>query len=218
MKKFAIGCAVVLGLVLVLGGVGFYFVYDRILKPAVEMAGSMKQFGQFDKQIRNTASFSPPENGELTQAAVDRFVKVQQQVQAALGPRLADLNTKYKELDRAMAGEKREASVGEVFGGLKDLATILVDAKKAQVDALNQAGFSAKEYEWVRDQAYAAIGMVAVGLDVKKVAAEAQTGNVKSLERRERREAPDAPERNKTLVAPYEKQLKEWAPLAFFGL
>jgi hypothetical protein len=222
MKKFAIGCAAVLAVVMVLGGIGLYFAYDRLLKPGIAMAGSIKelaQLGEIEKQVRNHQAFTAPENGELTQAVVDRFVKVQQDVQAKLGPRMAQLKEKQEQLDRSLSGDKRSASISEVATGLKDLAGLILDAKRAQVEALNAAGFSLKEYEWAREQVYAAIGLNAVAMDMKKMAAEAQAGNVKAFSAPERGGAvPEAPERNKVLVAPYEKQLRDWAALAFFGL
>jgi hypothetical protein len=221
MKKFAVGCLIALALVIVVGGVGLYFAYDRLIKPGIQMAGGVKELGrlgEIEKQVRNTDPFTAPENGELTQAMVERFVKVQQGVQAKLGPRMAQLKTKYDQLDRSLSSEKRDASFMEVATGLKDLAGILLDGKTAQVEALNQAAFSVKEYEWVRDQVYAAVGMVAVGIDMKKMAEEARAGNVKGFSPPERGSVGDVPEHNKTLVAPYEKQLREWAPLAFFGL
>jgi len=221
MKKFAIGCLIAFALLLVVGGVGLYFAYDRLIKPGIEMAGSFKELGKLadiEKQVRNTAPFTVPDNGELTQKMVDRFVRVQRQVEAKLGARMAQIKTKYDQLDRTLSGEKRQASFTQIAGGLKDLATILVEAKSTQVEALNQAAFSVKEYEWVREQVYAAVGIAAVGLDLKKMAAEAQAGNIKGFSPPERESVGDVPKRNKELVKPYEQKLKEWAPLAFFGL
>jgi hypothetical protein len=222
MKKFAIGCVVVLAVALVFGGIGFYFAYDRLLRPGIEMAGSVKELaklGDLEKQVRNTDAFAVPQGDELTEAMVRRFVEVQQHVQTALGPRMAELKTKYDQLDRTLSGEKRDLSLREMASGLKDLSAIVIQAKTAQVEALNRAAFSVKEYEWVRQQVYAAVGVAAVGLDMKKVAEEVQAGNVDAFSQKpERGSVGDVPERNKALVAPYEKQLKEWAPLAFFGL
>lgn len=221
MKKLAIGCLIGFALLLVVGGIGLYFAYDRLIKPGIEMAGSFKELGKLadiEKQVRNTAPFTIPDTGELTQEMVDRFVKVQQQVEAKLGARMAQIRTKYDQLDRTLSGEKREASFMQIAGGLTDLATLLVEAKSAQVEALNQSAFSVKEYEWVRGQVYAAVGIAAVGLDMKKMAAEAQAGNVRGFSPPERESVGNVPERNKELVTPYEKKLKEWAPLAFFGL
>jgi len=222
MKKFAIGCLVALGLFTVVGGIGLYFAYDRLIKPGMEMAGSVKELaklGEIEKQVRNTDAFEPPQGDELTQPMVKRFVEVQQQVESSLGPRMADLKAKYDQLDRSLnEDEHRTMSFREVAEGLKDLSSIVLQAKNAQVEALNRAGFSVKEYAWVRQQVYAAVGITAVGIDVQKLAAEAQAGNVKGMPRRHRSDPGEAPQANKTLVAPYEKQLKEWAPLAFFGL
>lgn len=221
MKKFVIGCLVALGLAVIVGGIGLYLAYDRLFKPGLEMAASFKELStlaEVERQVTNTAVFEVPEGGELTQAMVDRYVTVQQQVQRALGPRMADLKVKYEALDKALQGERREASLREIAVSLKDLAGTVIAAKKAQVAALNGAGFSVREYEWVRQQVYAAIGVAAAGFDVKRIAEDARSGQVDALTKREPPAVGDVPERNKTLVAPLEPQLKEWAPLAFFGL
>jgi hypothetical protein len=221
MKKFVVGCLVALGLLLVVGGIGLYFAYDRLIKPGMEMAGSIKELGalaDMEKQVANTTVFEVPEGDELTEAMVTRFVAVQQKMQGALGPKMAELKTKYDQLDKALSGEKRAASFRELAVGLKDLSAIVLQAKKAQVEALNASSFSVREYEWVRQQVYAAVGIAAVGYDMKKMAEGAQVGDAESFKKPERTTVGDVPEHNKTLVAPYEKQLKEWAPLAFFGL
>jgi len=222
MKKFAIGCLIVLGLVVVVGGIGLYFAYDRLIKPGIQMAGSMQELGtlaDLERQVRNTAVFEVPEGDELTQAMVDRFVTVQQRVEAALGPRMTELRAKYEQLDRTLSGEKREASLREVAAALKDLTAIIIQAKKAQVEALNSGAFSVREYEWVRQQVYAAVGVAAVGFDMKQVAEDVKAGHVEGFSTKpERKVVGEVPERNKVLVAPFERQLKEWAPLAFFGL
>ncbi len=223
MKKFAVGCLVALGLFMVVGGVGLYFAYERLFRPGMEMAASVTELAKvadIEKDVRNTVAFEAPQGGDLTQAMVERFIKVQQHVEEALGPKMSELKARHEEIDRLFAGEKRQASLREVATGVKDLTAIVLLAKKAQVEALNAADFSVSEYQWVRQQVYAAIGVVAVGLDVKKIAKEAQAGNVEALSGKRERERTVlvVSEHNKTLVAPYERQLKEWAPLAFFGL
>jgi hypothetical protein len=224
MKKFAIGCLIVLAIGIVVGGVGLYFAYDRLIKPGIAMATSVKELarlGEIEKSVKNTAAFTAPANGELTEAMVSRFVKVQQQVEQKIGPRLKELKAKselVQKLDEGSNDGKGKFTFADVATGIKDLVSTLIEAKSAQVEALNQTDFSLKEYEWVRNQAYAAIGVVAVGIDMKKFAADAQAGNVKGLPKPEREVTGDVPARNKELVAPYEKQLQAWAPLAFFGL
>jgi hypothetical protein len=216
MKKFAIGCAIVLVVLLVVGGVASYFVYQKFVGPIAKFATNMQQVATIEKEVKNTSSFKAPENGELTEEMVSRFIKVQEHIQTKLGKRMDELKATYDKLDSSLDAEKRKASFTEAMGALGDLAALLVDAKKAQVEGLNQANYSVSEYEWVRNQVYAAVGVVAGGFDVKRLAEQAKAGNVQ-FSPGEKESLPDVPEKNKELVAPYEKQLKEWAPLAFFG-
>jgi hypothetical protein len=217
MKKFAIGCAIVLVLLLVVGGIGGYYLYHRFVGPMAEFVTNMQKVADIEKDIKNTSSFTPPENGELTEEMVSRFVKAQSHIQITLGTRMDALKATYEKLDKTRKSENRDASVSEGMGALRDLASLFLEGKKAQVEAMNQTGFSLHEYEWVRAQIYAAVGVVAAGFDLKKVAEQAKSGNVEGLQGAEKESLPDVPEKNKELVAPYEKQLKEWAPLAFFG-
>jgi len=216
MKKFAIGCGIALLLLLVVGGVAGYIAYTKYLKPMATTFSEFAQLSEIEREVKNTSPFTAPDTGELTEEVVNRFVKVQEAMQARLGGKMEQLRAKYDQIDKALKSERREASFGESLGALKDLSSIIVEAKRAQVEALNEASFSIKEYEWVRQQVYAAVGVVAAGFDVKDVQRVAeQAAN--------RAEAPqaaigDTPERNKELVKPYEKKLQEWAPLAFFGL
>jgi hypothetical protein len=221
MKKFAIGCAIVLVVLLVLGGIASYFVYQKFVAPMVgpmtEFVANAQKMADIEKDIRNKSSFTAPANGELTEEMVTRFVKVQSHIQSKLGARMDELKATYDKLDKTLSNEQRKASFTEAITAMSDLTSLLVDTKKAQVEGLNDAGFSVKEYEWIRTQVYAAVGMVAGGFDVKKLAEEAKAGNVEGFSGGDKASLPDVPEKNKELVAPYEKQLKEWAPLAFFG-
>ncbi len=221
MKKFAIGCAIVLVVLIVVGGIGGYFVYQKYVAPVVgpmtEFVTNAQKMADIEKDIRNKSSFTAPANGELTEEMVTRFVKVQSHIQSKLGTRMEELKATYDKLDKTLSNEQRKASFTEAITAMRDLTTLLVDAKKAQVEGLNDAGFSVKEYEWIRTQVYAAVGMVAGGFDVKKLAEQAKAGNVEGFSGGDKASLPDVPEKSKELVAPYEKQLKEWAPLAFFG-
>ncbi len=217
MKKFAIGCGIVVLVLGLLVSVAGYIAYTRYLKP---MAGTITQFSELseiEKQVRNTSPFTAPASGELTEEIVGRFVKVQEAMQARLGTRMDQLKAKYDAIDAAMKSERRQASFTEAMGALKDLSGIMVDAKRAQVEALNAAGFSVKEYEWARQQVYAAVGIVAVGFDVKDIQRIAQEAG-RGAQTEGGETIGEVPERNKELVKPYEQKLREWAPLAYFGL
>jgi hypothetical protein len=217
MKKFAIGCGIVVLVLCVVGGIAAYVAYTRFVKPMATTFTEFAELAEIEKQVKNTSSFTAPATGELTEEMVSRFVKVQEAMQARLGQRMDQLKTKYDQIDKALKSEQRRASFTEGLGALKDLSTIMVEAKHTQVEALNQASFSVKEYEWVRQQVYAAVGIVAAGFDVKDVKRLAEEAG--------RRGGPepketigDVPERNRELVKPYGAKLQEWAPLAFFGL
>ena len=217
MKKFAIGCAIVLVVLLVVGGIGGYFVYQKFLGPTIQFAKSVQEAAEIEKQVKNTSSFNAPDNGELNEEMVSKFIKVQTHIQTKLGSRMEELKATYDKLDKTLKSEQRESSFSEGMGALRDLTTLMVLAKKAQVEGLNDVGFSVKQYEWVRGQVYAAVGVVAGAFDVAKLAEKARAGDTEGLKSGSEEPLPDVPEKNKELVAPYEKQLKEWAPLAFFG-
>jgi hypothetical protein len=217
MKKFAIGCAIVLVLLLVAGSIGGYLLYKRFVGPMAEFVTNIQKVADIEKEVKNTSSFTAPDNGELTEEMVARFVKAQTSIQGKLGKKMESLKGTYDKIEQAQKAEGRDTSVSEGMGALRDLASLFLEGKKAQVEAMNQNGFSMQEYEWVRTQVYAAVGVVAAGFDLKKIAEQAKDGNVESLQGMEKGSLPDVPGKNKELVAPYEKQLKEWAPLAFFG-
>ncbi|HSK08021.1 MAG TPA: hypothetical protein VK911_00475 [Vicinamibacterales bacterium] len=213
MKKLGIGCLVVLVLFAIVGVIAGYLVYDRLYKPAAEYVGSFKELGaiaDLEREVKNTASFREPAGGELSEELVQRFMSVQDSMKARLGSRLDRLKAKYDEIEEG-SGEG-QASFSEAMGALKDLTAILVEAKRAQVDALNAAGFSVKEYEWVRNQVYAGLGIIAGGLDLKNLAQAAGEGGQQLRARLD-----EVPERNRELIARYEQKLRDLAPLAFFG-
>lgn len=215
MKKLAIGCLIVAVVLVVVGGtLGYFFIW----RPASGYIASFRQLGEMtalDKQVTSTASFTPPASGELTADLVGRFVKVQETMEQGLGPTFAELKTKYDALEKVMKSEKREATMLEGLNALKDLATIIVQAKRSQVQGLNAAGFSLDEYRWVRGEVYAAADLALAQLDFSAIAEAARQGGdiVKPAP------APkEIPAVNRELVAPYVEKLKEWIALGFFGL
>jgi hypothetical protein len=217
MKKFAIGCGIVLMALCVVGGVAGYLAYTKLVKP---IAASFTQFArvpELERQVKNTAAFTPPTSGELNEELLGRFLDVQETMQARLGAKMAQLKARYEQFDRARRSERRQPSFSEGVAALKDLAAIIVEAKQAQVDALNHAGFSVREYEWVRDQAFAAIGVAAATFDVKDIQRLAEQAG-RGAKTAASEAIGDVPARNRELVQPYVKKLQEWAPLAFFGL
>jgi hypothetical protein len=217
VKKLAIGCAGVLLVVMAAGAIGMYYVYQKA-KTTFTAFAEFSTIPELERQVRNRAAFSPPATGELTAEQVERLVAVQDRVRAQIGQRFSEIEQKYRAL-----GEKRDATVLDVpqlLGAYRDLASAYMDAKRAQVEALNEARFSVEEYRWVRQQAYAAIGGVIMDYDVSRLIEDIQSGDPSpshqptlsgSVE-------PKGPEQNLALVERYKKKLEENIPLSFFGL
>ena len=147
----------------------------------------------------------------LVRRLADRLagVQVQQQVRSLVGTRFAEFETKYKDLSERM--NKNQGTVLDapaVIGAYKDLAQTFVAAKRAQVDALNDAGMSLDEYRWIRTRAYAALGIPLGEVDVSQVIDDIREG-------RQPRQpegvvvAPTGPEGNRALVEPHRKTLEE---------
>jgi hypothetical protein len=219
IKKIAIGCGVVALLFAIATGIGLYWAYSK----AKDYAGSFAQLtavGDMDQQVSNKSAFAPPETGELTAEQVAQFAKVNEQVQAALGPRFQQLKTRYDELEARMKAESRPAGPAEALTAIKDLAGIVKDVRTAQVAALNAQGLSVEEYRWIRDQAYAAAGMPTALLDIDGFVEAAKGGDVEKLTKGMQRRVSDTlepNEKNKALVQPISSKLGEWAPLAWLG-
>ena len=77
------------------------------------------------------------------------------------------------------------------------------------------------EYRWVRQQAYAAIGMPVMDVDVSKFIEDVTSGKTPEQQHTPSlggSMGPTGPEVNKALVAPHKKQLEDNAALSYFGL
>ena len=216
MKKLAIGCLVVL----VVGGVaaagGAYYLYYRV-KSTVSQFAELGKIPQIEDGVQVKTPFVMPAGGELTQNQVDRFIQVQARVRARLGQNFEVLQLKYKSL-----AEKKEATAAdlpELIAAYRDLAASWLDAKRAQVQALNEAGLSLSEYRWIRSEAYKALDMPLVDIDFGKIAEEIRNGKQPNGEIMIGGAfAGAAPASNAKLVERYRKQLADNMPMAAFGL
>ena len=214
MKKIILGCLGVLVLATIGAGIaGYLFVY----KPAKSYVASFTQLQEFPKlnaEIRNKTTFTPPDSGELTADLVARYVKAQAAIEGRLGPRLKELDAKYKALEKANHGKP---GLTDGLTAIKDLGTLLMDAKRAQITALNDERFSLEEYQWVREQVYAAAGLPLSG-NFEQLIEKATSGGDMSEDSMAEAFTGEIPEINKQLVAPHVEKLREAAALAFFGM
>lgn len=220
MKKLAIGCGIVIVLLVVVGGFGAWYVYHRVRSTIAGFA-ELATVPDIERAVITTTPFVPPESGELTAAQVTRFVAVQEHVRTTLGAKFVELNSKYKTLaDRLNKKENTALDFPEIVAAYQDLATTYVEAKRAQVDALNANGFSLPEYQWVRRQSYLALGLPVMDMDVSGIIAAVKSG--RTLDTKQVPATlplgPSGPAKNKELVEPHKKFLEDNAALSFFGL
>ena len=154
---------------------------------------------------------------------MDRLLAVQQAVRARLGTRADEVYRRYRRYFEPVDGEAawRGRAVDSAMVGLRlslDLVGIFMDGKRAQVDALNRAGMSLEEYRWTRSQAYGAIGVPFMEIDIPGIVAEAREGRPPAARAAEPSDAPAGSPAVRRLVEPHRKTLEENVGLAFFGL
>ena len=214
MKKTGIALLIVAGVLLLVvaaAGTVFYVrVYRPIGSPLMAMAGGKSLE---ERRLQNHAEFLPSHSGELTAAQAERFAVVEEEVEKRLGAGITILARNQSDLERA--SDAHALSVRAVLSAFGDVKGIYLDAKVAQIEAMNRANFSKEEFEWVRRQLYSAARLRWSQLDVSEVLAA-----VPDATPRVRRFGIEGRvvEQNQRLALPLATKLKTWAALGFFGL
>jgi hypothetical protein len=201
----------VLLLAVIAAGTVFYVkVYRPIGSPLMAMAGGKTLE---ERRLENRAEFLPPRSGELTADQAARFVAVEEVVQKQLATGIASLARNQADLERA--SDTHTLSVPAALRAFGSIKGVYLRAKAAQIDAMNRANFSKKEFEWVRKQLYLAAGVRWSHVDVSEVLAAVPDASVVV-----HRFEPEGPviEPNQSLASPLATKLQTWAPLGFFGL
>jgi len=214
MKKLAIGCGIV---VLVVGIAATAAIYIMAYKARsyLHQSGAYAALETLGKGVNNTAPFTAPANGELTTDMVRRFAAVEDAMVVKLGPRFRELAAMQDEMMRREAAEHRKATASEDFKNIASSMGFIVQAQGAWIEALNQQRFSMDEYQWIRGRVWAASGLNIMELRSRDIqSAVDRAGATRPIAEA----IGPVPPRNRELVAPYQAKLKEWAPLAFFGL
>jgi hypothetical protein len=217
MKKLAIGCGIavlVIGVVVVGAG---YYIYGKARSTSAQLA-QLGQVHDIEQGVKVQTPFIVPASGELTQAQVDKLMKVTSRVHERLDKDMATFQSTYKAL-----AEKKQATAADLpalMSAYRDLAADWLAAKKVQVDALNEVGLSLQEYRWIRSTCYAALDIPFADIDIGRIADQIKNGE----------KTPNGyilvggaftgkgPESNVKLVSPYRQQLQDYMPLAAFGL
>ena len=215
MKRLVFAC---FGVLSILAAVGAFWAYFHIVEPTREYLAAMQRtaaIGDLDRGLTRKGPFVPPASGELTPGMAKRFAQVQQSVRAALGSGYDELARRTGDLQKAVASG-RTAPIAAVMDVYTDVVGAVETGKRAQIEALNRAGFSLDEYEWVRRQMYDAAGLLVTSVDVESIrrALTSRDDGVMT----HTPAAGDVPPKNRELVQPYLDELKAWLPLAWFGL
>ncbi len=159
MPKVLVGCLVFV-LVIAVGGAGL--AYFKFVKPFTDTAVGVARFAQeyqeLNDQLRDTSRYTPPANNQMTEVQFQRFLGANTAMRNQLSHRLNELEQKYQELDNQMRRADRDPSMRELMEGYRDMIDLMLEAKRAQVTALNQYNFSLEEYIWVRNHVYLALG------------------------------------------------------------
>jgi hypothetical protein len=216
VKKLAIGCGVALLITGIAASVVAYYIYRQV-STAVTQFAELAQVPDLERSVRNREPFVAPASDELSDSQIEKLLRVQSEVRRRLGERMAAMEVKYRAFT-----EKENPTLSDAPALLRaysDLAATWLDAKKGQVEALNAAGLSLDEYRWIRHQAYRALGMAFVDLDIGRLVDEARRG-VTTEKAGELLGAlePSGPESNRTRLQKFRQQLEENIALASFGL
>ncbi len=214
MKKILFGCLIIFVVGSVAAGVGFYYF---IWSPIRDFAGKAEELATLDSQVENRQPYQAPTDEHLTQHQVDRFVSVQRSIRQSLGEDYQDIQAKIEELEERRKSGGEEAGFFEVAGLIQDVFSTLSQGKRAQVQALNETGFSLQEYDWVRQKFYQALGASWANSSLEQVLQAAREGDIGAITAQEELNA-SVPEVNRQLVAPYQEEFTQWAGFAFFGL
>ncbi len=208
LRNVLLGCLTVFVLVL---GVGGFLAYRFIYQPArnaIANVMELENLTKLDDEIRSRVDFSAPEGNVLTQEQVDRFMNVQQGMRGTLQGTFTQLEQKYKDIEAQT--ENQAMNIRQLFGAYSDLFKLIVEAKRVQVQQLNEYGFSLPEYQWVKEQVLGAAGLPLSGFDLSQIMNEGAETVQRVIE--------NVPQQNVDLLAPYKEKLEENLAFSFFGL
>ena len=130
MKKFAIGCGIVLLLVGIGAAGAAYYLYNRVASTLTQFA-ELGQVPELERSVRNKSAFVPPASEELTDSQIEKLLKIQADVRSRIGERMAAFETKYKSL-----AEKEKATVTDVpalLAAYRDLAATWMERSAARL-------------------------------------------------------------------------------------
>ena len=222
MKKFLAGCLIVAVIAMIGAGAAAFWAY-RAMKPVIDNASNYMDKARIVERlgaaINNKTPFAPPASGELTAMQVDRFVAVQTRVRSELGDRWDEIEKKSAAIRARAEKNHNDWTLAEFTQVFSEIANIWIEARRAQVNALNVQKFSETEYQWVRKRVYEAAGVHLAGnMDLSMIEELARDNMGRAGMELPPADLPKVPVKNVELVTPHSAKIKEWIPMAVLGL
>ena len=205
MPKILVGCLVVLVVVVGGGGVaGYFFVVKPAYEFVTDVESFMREYAELNEQVDRTERYQPPRDGSITEEQFQRFLVAQRDMRESMEGRMSELKEKFESMQEEIDREDRDANIAEIVTAYRGLGELLLEAKRAQVEALNRYNFSLQEYMYVRNQTFRAIGQEVAVAAYGDSAMQEQTRQV--------------PDETVEMVTPHREELLEGYAFAWFGL
>jgi hypothetical protein len=203
-------------------------------KEAADISGDLKEKGTTDL-MKGVADdqYEAPQDGKLTEAQVQMYIKVRQQEQ-----KIAAVAKKEAKEHAEKAKAKGEKSLSGMMEGFKTLGSV-ADLMTADIRAAKELGYNTQEYLWVKGQILAVSGAamaekmneaISANFDAayaqakkahdeatdettKKMYAEMLAGYDKSRAemKQQQEDADPAVAHNRALLKKYENEINAWA-------
>lgn len=210
---FVVGIVLVV-VVVVAGTIG----YQRMYRPLLRPLGFVSAAGKLEGSLRNTAPFTPQHASEVSPDQWRRFCDVESAVQTALNSAMDTLSTQRDAILATTDRDTGQVPFHTALAAIGAIGSAFIKAKAAQVDAMNRVDLSLEEFQWVRRQAYASVGLPLAELALDRMRSAAQDRlelvDVRTFPAR----LPEASEEVRRLQAERRALLTRWSALAFFGL
>ncbi|GEM82922.1 hypothetical protein MHY01S_10880 [Meiothermus hypogaeus NBRC 106114] len=201
------------GFLLFLGLAG-WAAYSFLIRPAQTLVNNFQQIIALDSDVKRQTAYTPPASGLLSPDQVQRFLRVQRSVKQQLGERYQRVEARLNQLANQQVGQLT-LDYRTALDLFREGGSLVLDAKRMQVQALNRQDFSPGEYAWVRSQVYAALGYGVPNLNPQEILRQI---GARDFNPRVELTRPEAPAANVRLVEPYRNELVSYYPLTWFGL
>jgi len=147
MKKLLVGCLFFFLILTVVGAVGGYFFVYRPAKAFIE---DVEAFTEWEGELDEPGPYEPPGDGIVTAEQVERFVAVQEVIDEHLGTKIEEIASAAREIEGG--GNPDPGELWQLFRQVRGLFGEAKEAREAQIEAMNEHGFSADEYDWIQSR------------------------------------------------------------------